>query len=75
MTVVLSTEKRLKTADDGLLGRGRADPHHEAIRTPLPISQSNLKEGYKAMAADLQRENEAKEWLRISGQTLADEAW
>ena len=33
-------------------------------------SETNLKAGYEAMAADKQREKEAREWLQVSGETL-----
>lgn len=38
-------------------------------------TQHNLEIGYKAMAQDEQREQEAKQWLQISGETLNNETW
>ena len=34
-----------------------------------------LEEGYKAMGADAESEREAREWSKLSGETLNDEAW
>ena len=41
----------------------------------LVASKNNLRVGYQAMAADKEREKEARDWMRISGETLNHEAW
>lgn len=38
-------------------------------------TKKNLDAGYKAMAADQEREKEAKEWVAIAGETLPNETW
>ena len=44
--------------------------------TPLVASNANLDAGYRAMAADAEREKQAKEWCSaLAGETVKDEAW
>ena len=44
-----------------------------AFIEPIVASKTYLKVGYEAMAADTQREKEAREWLHISGEPLKNQ--
>ena len=45
-------------------------------QTPLESSNDNIEAGYRAMAADAEREKQAKEWCSaLTGETVKDEAW
>ena len=43
---------------------------------PLVATKANLDAGYKAMAADVEREKQAQEWCSaLTGEGLKDETW
>lgn len=44
--------------------------------SPLVASKTNLDAGYRAMASDTEREQQATEWCSaLTGKTLKNEAW
>ncbi len=82
MSATVSTKKlTISVSSDfyeGLLrsaGSRKIGAYIEKQLGSLVASRANLKAGYQAMAADKQRESEAREWLQIGGETLKNEAW
>ena len=82
MSATVSTKKlTISVSSDfyeGLLrsaGSRKIGAYIEKHLGSLVASRANLKAGYQAMAADKQREREAREWLQIGGETLKNEAW
>ena len=55
------------------IGKRRMSQFIEDLLRPH-VMDSALDEGYKAMAADKQREAEAMEWTRALAKDMADEA-
>lgn len=56
-----------------LVGRGKISQFIEDLVRPY-VMDSALDEGYKAMAADKEREAEALEWSNALAADVADEA-
>ena len=55
-------------------GRRKIGAFIEKYLSPLVASDANLCAGYRAMAADAERENQAKEWCSaLSGNSLKNE--
>ena len=69
LTITLSDE-----VYEGLqrtVNRGRISSFIEELVRPHVTSTPTLEEGYRAMAADRDREREAAEWVNgLSGETL-----
>lgn len=66
------------TIDEGVyqalqkqVGRGRISGFIEDLVRPHILTQQDLEDGYRAMAADAEREAEAKEWIEgLIGESL-----
>lgn len=56
-----------------LVGRGKISQFIEDLVRPY-VSDTALDDGYKAMAADKEREAEALEWSNALASDVADEA-
>ena len=56
-----------------IVGRGKISQFIEDLVRPY-VSDAALDEGYRAMAADLVREAEAREWNNALAADVADEA-
>ena len=72
MTVTLD-----ESVYNGLLrvvGRGRISQFLEDLARPY-VLDSILDDGYKAMAADSEREQEAHEWIEALNGDIHHEAW
>ncbi len=53
------------------VGRGEISRFIEDLVRPHVVADSNLEAGYRAMAADVEREQEALEWIEADlGETL-----
>ena len=57
-----------------VIGRGKVGHFLQELARPLVLENPDLDEGYRAMAADREREEEAAEWVRGLINGLADEA-
>lgn len=56
------------------VGRGNISQFIEDLVRPH-VLDTTLDEGYRAMAADTERETEAQEWCEALMQDATDEAW
>lgn len=83
MTTATATKKLTVTVSAGFYeglvrsaGPRKVGAFIEKHLAPLVASKANLDVGYKAMAADKEREQQASEWCAaLTGETLKDEAW
>ena len=83
MTTAYLTKKLTITVSadfyDGLVrtaGPRKVGSFIEKNLTPLVATKANLAAGYKAMAADAERERQACEWCNsLAGETLKNETW
>jgi predicted CopG family antitoxin len=48
------------------VGEGNISQFIEALLRPLALTESELETGYRAMAADTEREREASEWIELA---------
>jgi hypothetical protein len=53
------------------VGRGRISGFIESLVRPHVVDRDNLEPGYRAMADDLVREQEARDWLEAPDRELA----
>ena len=57
-----------------VIGRGKVGHFLQELARPLVLENLDLNEGYRAMAADREREDEAAEWVSGLTNGMADEA-
>jgi predicted CopG family antitoxin len=48
------------------VGRGNISGFIEGLVRPHVVAESRLEDGYRAMAADAEREQEAREWIEAT---------
>jgi predicted CopG family antitoxin len=48
------------------VGRGNISGFIEGLVRPHVVPESRLEDGYRAMAADAEREQEAREWIEAT---------
>ena len=71
--ITISLDEAVVDGLSRLVGRGKISKFIEDLVRPH-LSGSQLDEGYRAMAADTDREKEAEEWLEALAADATDEA-
>lgn len=71
--LTLSVDEAIYEGLHRIVGRGKISRFIEDLVRPY-VSESSLDEGYQAMAADSEREAEAREWNNALAGDMSDEA-